>query len=757
VAVFSERASRVWQLFAALICAVAGDSTPAPALEVRSEIALSAQDVAVKDGLVYVADAATGLRVLDVSEASPREVASLDVGGARSVAVAAELVVLGGFDERLRFVDVSDPGHPSELAFLEGVYATHIEVAGTVAYVGDRNRGLLIIDLRDPRHPTVVGNVPKRQGWFPLDVEVRSGVAYVAEGFGGMRMVDVSDPAAPVELGIFSPGGNNTAVAVGEGLAYLIVESDLWVIEVSSPRSPSPITRVRIDLASDLALSGDLLYAAHRGVLAIDVSEPSAPVPLGSLSTPGLAQRIALAGEVAYLADNDGLRVVDLSRPETPRRIATMPRAEAASIQNGIAYLLTGAYFNLYDVSDPTRPEWLHGSPVGSFAQIQVVGEIAYFVSHLYGLQAWDVSDPTTPSRIATLDLPHPFFRDLAVRAGIAYALNDREGLITVDVSDPSALARVGWLDAFQNPWRLAVRGHLIYVADHTAGLRVVDASDPADLRLVATLPLPGRTVDVAVAGDFAYVLGLESGMWIVDLADPVAPSVIGLVATGGGAQDIEIEGALAYVSGGTRGSIQVIDISVPSAPIQKAGYQEPIAATRNGEVSDGIFYDLSNGHVIDFGPTLAPSRQVEIDIDPSHEPNEIRPGSPRIVHVAVIGSETFDAAAIDPETLSFGPSGAGPVGRRAGFGRDVNRDAFVDWVAGFRTSDTGIALGDEEACIAGVSADGRRFRGCDAIVTLSGCGRGFEASLALIALPGLRAARRRCVGRCSASRTSSS
>jgi hypothetical protein len=36
--------------------------------------------------------------------------------------------------------------------------------------------------------------------------------------------------------------------------------------------------------------------------------------------------------------------------------------------------------------------------------------------------------------------------------------------------------------------------------------------------------------------------------------------------------------------------------------------------------------------------------------------------------------------------------------------------------VAYFRTDETGIALGDTEACLAGVFRDGRSFAGCDAI-----------------------------------------
>ena len=107
---------------------------------------------------------------------------------------------------------------------------------------------------------------------------------------------------------------------------------------------------------------------------------------------------------------------------------------------------------------------------------------------------------------------------------------------------------------------------------------------------------------------------------------------------------------------------------------------------------------------------------------------------SRRLIPVALFGSDDFDVADVDLTTLAFGPHAAAPAFDLTNpwvyllSYWDVNGDGYMDLLSSYWTDETGIAVGDTQACLTGETLDSTPFAGCDAITTESGCGNRIRA-----------------------------
>ena len=291
----------------------------------------------------------------------------------------------------------------------------------------------------------------------------------------------------------------------------------------------TPGTAVDICAFNDLVVVAD----SDRGVAVFNVFNGMNPLLVAQVETPGSSHAVALAENLVAVADGaSGLAVIDISDPPAASiiRQITFPadvRAVASDGEMGFVglrsslvasvELRSGAILSQVSLgSDAIEDlvlsgdhlyalrrgrldvlEFLDGElvPLGSISlpgiasfsgqrfRLFVGGGVAYPV-HSRGFQTVDVSDPRSPSLIATTAAPQAGWKQIVLNGsglglaavGVNPRFDDTANVSLYDVSDPSN--NNAFLTEFVTPSfarAVSIYNGIGYLADHAAGLQVVN------------------------------------------------------------------------------------------------------------------------------------------------------------------------------------------------------------------------------------------------------------------------------------------
>ncbi len=209
------------------------DVSSLTALAVVSQTPLpgNANDVRVGGTVAYVA-AGNALLTLGVTDPGhPARLGSVAIAGnAVRLAVAGTLVYVADLAFGLHVIDASNPLAPSEIAAVAlpgepravGLGGPGAGGSPAMAVVACGDAGLAVLDVSNPAAPALVGQTPP--GLEATSVTVRGHYAYVpagdATGFnGGLHVVELADPANPVEVGASADDLGVTRAALDGGFA----------------------------------------------------------------------------------------------------------------------------------------------------------------------------------------------------------------------------------------------------------------------------------------------------------------------------------------------------------------------------------------------------------------------------------------------------------------------------------------------------------------------------------------------------------
>jgi len=560
-------------------------------------------DVFIQGSYAYCASEEAGLDIIDVGNpTSPKKIGGIDTLFARRVWVNGNTGHAYLADTAtLRIIDISVPSAPKSLGVYDpNLLVEDVVVIGNYAFmIGSIfssdffGKGELhILDISNPATPILLG---KYQTDVISSVYISNNYAYLAAYYfdefeimhSHFDIVDISDHSSPQRVGLIQIDESDMKGIAMKGNYVYLGGSKLHIIDVSNPASPSLVgnTAVTGSFVTNIYVGGNYAYAAtgDRGLDIFNITAPSAPTLVKNCRTPGEAHGVYVQGNYAYMADMaKGLQVIDIANPASAYIAGTYGGSiafKSMNISGTHAYLGTSSHgLLILDISDKTSP-----TPVGNYQlpypyyyvnDAHVIGNYAYLLDGGYignrGFKVLNISDPSTPKLLGTLDLLYS--EHIFVNGNYAYAVGDSTGLTVIDISVPTHPVVKGSLSLGEAVYGIFVRGNYAYIAGERRSM-TIDISNPASPVLAGSLSINGYH-NVFVRGNYAYVVGKE--FYVIDISQPGSPVLAGKCDDLG--YHVTVSGDHAFIAASFLG-LKVIDISDPSAPFLSGTYSTPGSA----------------------------------------------------------------------------------------------------------------------------------------------------------------------------------
>ncbi len=289
-------------------------------------------------GYAYVC-ADMGLYVIDIDPVEQAEIVDVQFttwGFSSDIEKSADILYLSSAsfpgswaDGYLQAVDVSDPENPE--AYLNAELSHSInefEISSGFAFaVGEG--ALQVIDISMPGQEYTAAELPISSESYDIDLD--GDFAYVVNDQGFM-VCNISDPLSPSLEAQVPMIGIPMMVEVEDGFAYIGVfidpyTTDFAVFDISDSINVHEVNRIHIagtlntyHHMGSIALVGlHVLVSAGDVLNIVNIETPESPdlVNVMNLMT-GEAYEIHVAGNLAYLIGELGLRVLDISDPGEP-------------------------------------------------------------------------------------------------------------------------------------------------------------------------------------------------------------------------------------------------------------------------------------------------------------------------------------------------------------------------------------------------------------------------------------------------------
>lgn len=604
------------------------------------------------------------------------------VGGVVRTVTVNKGIALLGVGPRLWIIDVSDPTNPIKIGQTDILPEIVQDVVwhGEQAYVATKENGFWLIDMKIPGNPQIqqffelphlvtdfkiqndtllaLGksiyrgsqyDLPDEWGLSLVDIANRESIQIIntipIDGAvhswssvnetiflmkRGLDVIDISDPQNP-KITFIPEIFERAVVAASENELFLVGNQEIKSIDISDPTNPVEIDPGENDVfpgygiadfeldGQTLLFTGDFCDAGSCGSTLSIHDTSKAGLPELSFTGAGfLSYDLFVQSGYAYIATEDGLNIIDISRPNQIISIGWVPttgtihhisaQADRVGGLNRDTYSL---YF--YPVETPGRPKGPipFNPPYTDMVEVLLNGDDTYLstgIGNAWGdLQILNTADMWKPA-ITGIYQPEEYtsgVRETIVQGNYAYTLltsitREHGDIPTdmfaiIDVSNSENPYRIGslYIDIIDNEKELAIANDIAYVTTKSQLIAILVA-DPSSPQVIGELDLGEDAIlmDIVAVPNGVLLLWIdassdEQALLLIETTDVNDMHVLSKVTIPDNVNNLTFEYPYAFVSGA---KLWVVDISDPEA-LRIVGASATPGSLQKVVVQDGIIY----------------------------------------------------------------------------------------------------------------------------------------------------------------------
>lgn len=332
----------------------------------------------------------------------------------------------------------------------------------------------------------------------------------------------------------------------------------------------------------------------------------------------GYGRSLFVQNDIAYVAYEEGLYIINISNPNSPDKLAIYERSDVIDVyvQDNYAYILQGlgrraGYLEIIDIYNPSRPIGYGIFDKVGMSDIFVQREIAYLAARENGLRIVNVSHPLNPKEIGRIGVLQEDVQGVAVKDNFAYITGYNNGLVIYDVSTPSKPTKIGECSTeviFGED--IIIIDNYAYVAE-SEGLTVFDIKKPSKPKIITRISYEERYNEIQFNDNFAILTGeYESGLRIFDCSNPKNPELKSSIISTGFAGAVKYNNYLITVPKSSL--LKTFEMSDPTRLIALKELKDD-GNTKEFIVKDNIAYCIESFNTLEIVDFSNPYQPIEI------------------------------------------------------------------------------------------------------------------------------------------------